>query len=86
MLRVHFASEPRPRLPGEGHYFDAHVHTIAERHQEDGASALAPRKALGGPIPMLKEAAYAIGLTDAVDAVYGRVVTTDHQQLLQRRR
>jgi Subtilase family len=78
VLRVTFAARPRPRLPGEGHYYDAHVHTISEWYQDVAAPSLAPRKALGGPIPMVAEAAWAIGLTDAVDAVHGRLVTTDH--------
>lgn len=77
-LRIQFAAKPRPRLPGEGHYYDAHVHTSAEWYQDDSFNLLAPRKAWGGPIPMLKEAALAIGLTDALDATQGRVITTDH--------
>lgn len=77
-LRVQFASRSRPRLPGEGHYYDAHVHTTAEWFQDDSFSLMAPRKAWGGPIPMLKEAALALGLTDALDAARGRVITTDH--------
>ncbi|MCO5167925.1 MAG: S8 family serine peptidase [Planctomycetes bacterium] len=77
-LRVQFAARPRPRLPGAGHYYDAHIHTGAEWYQDDSFSLLAPRKAWGGPIPMLKEAALALGLTDALDATAGRVITTDH--------
>ncbi|MCW8140462.1 MAG: hypothetical protein KIT58_16310, partial [Planctomycetota bacterium] len=77
-LRVQFAARPRPRLPGAGHYYDAHIHTGAEWYQDDSFSLIAPRKAWGGPIPMLKEAALALGLTDALDATAGRVITTDH--------
>jgi hypothetical protein len=82
VLQTTFAKEPRPQMPMGAAYYDAHVHTIAEWHQEDGLNLIAARKNLGGPIPMVKEAAYAIGLTDAVDAVKGRVVTTDHNSFL----
>jgi hypothetical protein len=79
VLRVRFPGTPRPQLAGlTGRYYDAHLHTMAEWHQEDGFNLLAPRRNLGGPIPMIKEAAYALGITDAVDAVGGHVVTTDH--------
>lgn len=77
-LRVQFAASSRPKLPGAGHYYDAHVHTMAEWFQDDAFSLTNPRKAWGGPIPMLKEAALALGLTDALDATSGRVITTDH--------
>jgi MYXO-CTERM domain-containing protein len=77
-LRVQFAAQSRPKLPGPGHYYDAHVHTMAEWFQDDAFSLTSPRKAWGGPIPMLKEAALALGLTDALDATSGRVITTDH--------
>ncbi|MGE0710939.1 MAG: S8 family serine peptidase [Planctomycetota bacterium] len=77
VLAVRFAAAPRPRL-GQGAYFDAHVHTIAEWYQDDTFSLLAPKKAWGGPLPMLSEAAYAVGLIDAPGAVRDRVITTDH--------
>ncbi|MGE0710938.1 MAG: S8 family serine peptidase [Planctomycetota bacterium] len=82
VLRTTFGAAPRPSLPGGGGYFDAHVHTIAEWCQEDGFDLLAPRRNLGGPLPMVMETAYAIGLTDAVDAVNGRVITTDHNAFM----
>ncbi len=78
VMKVRFAAQTRPALPEGGVYYDAHVHTVAEWYQSDSFSLLAPRKAWGGPLPMLKEAAYAIGLVDAPDAVKDRVVTTDH--------
>jgi len=78
VLRVALAAEPLPQLPGGGRYFDAHVHTITEWNQDDSFDPLSPKRNHGGPIPMVKEAAYALGLTDAVDAVRGRVVTSDH--------
>jgi hypothetical protein len=39
---------------------------------------LAPKKAYGGPVTMIREAAYAIGLTSQLDPGTGRIVTTDH--------
>ncbi|MCA8926149.1 MAG: hypothetical protein KDD82_30360, partial [Planctomycetes bacterium] len=77
-LKTRFASQPRPYLPGEGRYFDAHMHTTAEWYQDDSFDVLAPRKAFGGPIPMIQESAFALGLTDAPAATVDRVVTTDH--------
>ena len=77
-LKTRFAAAPRPYLPGEGHYFDAHMHTTAEWYQDDAFDVLAPRKAFGGPIPMIQESAFALGLTDAPGATADTVVTTDH--------
>ncbi|MCA8925899.1 MAG: hypothetical protein KDD82_29095, partial [Planctomycetes bacterium] len=78
VMRVQFPNDARPRLTARGHYFDTHVHTIAEWYQGTWLNLLAPRKNWGGPIPMLKESAYAIGLTESVEAVRDRVITTDH--------
>src|SRR5690606_24724921 len=78
VMKVRFAAQARPTLPEGGVYYDSHVHTVAEWYQTDSFSLLAPRKAWGGPLPMLGEAAYAIGLVDAPDALKDRVVTTDH--------
>jgi hypothetical protein len=76
-LRVLFAAQARPQLP-DGVYFDAHVHTVAEWTHTDRFDLLAARKNMGGPIPMVKECSLAVGLTDALDATSGRVITTDH--------
>jgi MYXO-CTERM domain-containing protein len=78
VMRVQLATQARPVLSGEGRYFDSHIHTYAEWFQDDGFSLLNPRKAWGGPLPMLMETANALGLTDAVDAVNGKLITTDH--------
>ena len=78
VLRVTCAVDPRPRLSGSDAYFDAHCHTVAEWYQSDGFDPLAPKRNFCGPLPMLMEAAHAVGLTDAVDAVRGRLITTDH--------
>ncbi|MCW8141172.1 MAG: hypothetical protein KIT58_19910, partial [Planctomycetota bacterium] len=77
VLRVEFARSPRPQLAGDNGYYDAHVHTISEWTHTDAFDLLAPRKAFGGPIPMILEASLALGLTDALDG-RGRLVTTDH--------
>ena len=53
VLRVRFAARPLPRLPGDSHYFDAHVHTIGEWNQEGGFNLLSPKRNFGGPIPMI---------------------------------
>ena len=78
VMRVQFPNDPRPQLSKNGHYLDSHVHTIAEWYQGSWLNLLAPRKNWGGPIPMLKESAYAIGLTDSVENVKDRVITSDH--------
>ena len=82
VLRVTFGSDPRPRFAGEDGYYDAHCHTIAEWYQDDTFDPLAPKRNFCGPLPMLAEVAHAVGLTDAVDAVRGRVITTDHNAAL----
>ena len=78
VLRVRFAAAQRPTAPGGGRFFDAHVHTITEWYQSQTFDPLAPRKAWGGPLPMLGEAAYALGMIERPDAVRDRVITTDH--------
>ncbi|MEZ6184994.1 MAG: S8 family serine peptidase [Planctomycetota bacterium] len=78
VMRVQFPNDARPQLGPGGHYLDTHVHTIAEWYQGSWLNLLAPRKNWGGPIPMLKESAYAIGLTPDVEGVRDRVITSDH--------
>ncbi len=58
------------------HYYDTHLHTAAE--YDTSTSLTAVRKSYGGPIQMLKEAAYAIGLIEAPELAKNRVITTDH--------
>jgi hypothetical protein len=41
-------------------YYDSHIHTIAEQTRNGGIRA--PKKNFGGPIAMLLESAYALGL------------------------
>ena len=78
VMEVRFAAYSRPKLQGGGGYYDAHVHTVAEWYQDQSFDALAPRKNWGGPLPMLAEGAFAIGMIDSLAEVKDRVVTTDH--------
>ncbi|MBI5369383.1 MAG: S8 family serine peptidase [Planctomycetes bacterium] len=78
MLRVTWGTSDIAAVPLEGRYFDAHLHTIAEWHHTDTLDVFAPMKNHGGPLQMLKECAYAIGMTDSTTDVYERIVTTDH--------
>ena len=78
VLRVTFDSRPLPVLPGDGHYYDTHCHTIAEWYFSSQFDLLAPRKAYGGPIVMIREAAFALGLTDSAQPAPGSIITTDH--------
>jgi subtilase family protein len=78
VMEVRFAGLSRPQLQGGGGYYDAHVHTVAEWYQDQSFDALAPRKNWGGPLPMLAEGAFAVGMIDSLSDVKDRVVTTDH--------
>jgi subtilisin family serine protease len=78
VLRFKFSPTPLPELPGENHRYDVHTHSIAEWCFGSPLDIFCPRKAYGGPIQMIKEAAFAMGMTDAVDDVNGKVCVTDH--------
>ncbi len=78
VLGVNFAARALPVLPGEGRYYDTHVHTVAEWYITSPYDLLAPKKAYGGPVTMIREAAYALGITSQVDPGEGRIITTDH--------
>ncbi|MBL4847424.1 MAG: S8 family serine peptidase [Planctomycetes bacterium] len=78
VMEIRFAANARPQLAGGGGYYDAHVHTVAEWYQDQAFDVLAPRKNWGGPLPMLAESAYAIGMIDSLTGVKDRVITTDH--------
>ncbi|MCA8922518.1 MAG: hypothetical protein KDD82_11955, partial [Planctomycetes bacterium] len=80
VMKVRFAADPLPQLPGENHYHDAHHHTIAEWHFGSDLDVFAPRKAYGGPLQMVFETAWSLGVIDqpTPGAAYGRIVTTDH--------
>jgi hypothetical protein len=77
-LKVHVADRELPSLGSTWTYFDVHMHTIAEWSL--GRELTAPRKAFGGPVQMIKESAYAMGLIPSLDRrdFLHRVIATDH--------
>ncbi|MEK7485563.1 MAG: S8 family serine peptidase, partial [Planctomycetota bacterium] len=77
-LRIVLPTTEWPELSGTNFYYDTHVHTVAEWMFSEKVNLFAPEKAYGGPIQMIKESAYAIGLTESLEAVKDRVITTDH--------
>ena len=77
-LMSEFGVGKLPSLPGANHYYDTHNHTIAEWYQAVEVEPFAPMQAYGGPIQMIRESAYAIGLIDDPSDTHGKVVTTDH--------
>lgn len=79
-LRVLVSPDPLPELPGENHHHDVHHHTIAEWHFGSPLDLLCQRTAYGGPLQMVFDSAYALGVTDGPTAsdARGRVITTDH--------
>lgn len=80
VMRVHFAASELPTLPGDNHYHDVHHHTIAEWRFGSPLDIFAPRKAYGGPLQMVFESGYAMGILDEATAAGARekIVTTDH--------
>jgi thermitase len=78
VMRVVLGPRDLPRLPGEGHYYDAHLHTIAEWYHASPLALTAPRKAYGGPLIMLHESAAAVGLIGDPLQVKDRIAVTDH--------
>jgi hypothetical protein len=73
-----------PSLGGEDRYYDTHVHTIAEQTTSGVLDVNGAAKAFGGPIVMLLESAYALGLVQTQPhggnwAAYAdSIVVTDH--------
>ena len=80
VLRVAFSSAELPTIPGDNHYYDVHHHTIAEWYFGSALDIFAPRKAYGGPLQMVFESCYAMGILDQPTAAeaWGRIITTDH--------
>jgi hypothetical protein len=78
VLEVLMGNEDLPDLPGEGHYYDIHNHTIAEWYFDNSLNLFAPRKAYGGPLAMVNESAFAVGMIADPANVKDRVATTDH--------
>jgi len=67
---------PFPSLGPNWKYFDVHMHTIAEWSM--GEQLLAPRKAFGGPVQMIKDVAWVMGLTPSLQEFKDHVIATDH--------
>lgn len=86
VLKVRFSPAGLPSTPGENHYHDVHHHTIAEWYFGSPLDLFAPRKAYGGPLQMVLESTYAMGLIAAptLQAARGRIITTDHSSFNNR--
>lgn len=74
-LFVRFYPDGLPEWPG-WRYYDTHIHSAAE--YGTNLSMFAVRKSFGGPVQMLKEAAYAIGMIPSPGMARDRVIVTDH--------
>lgn len=90
-LRVVIASDGFEKFSPVDHLFDVHVHTIAEQTKWHGLhNPDAARKAFGGPVAMLMESAYALGMVDVQlndanwKAFKNKIVTTDHNSFFSR--
>jgi subtilisin family serine protease len=86
VMKVHFAQDDFPSLPGDNHYHDVHHHTIAEWYFGSALDIFAPRKAYGGPLQMVYETGYALGILPGATAqdAYMRIITTDHSSFNNR--
>ncbi len=79
-----------PSLHPEDRYLDTHVHTIAEQTTSAALDVDGGSKAYGGPVVMLLESAYALGLveTQPRDGNWGAyrdsIVVTDHNLFYSR--
>lgn len=84
--RVTFSSSSFPSLPGDNHYHDVHHHTIAEWNFGSPIDIFAPRKAYGGPLQMVFECAYAMGViaSPTAAAAKDRIISTDHNSFNNR--
>jgi hypothetical protein len=91
VLRVIVDPRQFPSLAPEDRYFDAHVHTIAEQSISGALDVNGAHKAYGGPIVMLLEASYALGLvqTQPRDGNWAdyrdSIVVTDHNIFYSRK-
>jgi hypothetical protein len=84
VLRVLVQHEQFPGFDAADRYFDAHVHTIAEQTTGAALDVNWAHKAYGGPVIMLLEASYALGLVqrqpgeDDGRAYRDSLIVTDH--------
>ncbi len=91
VLRVVVDPTPFPAFAPEDRYLDTHVHTIAEQTTAGPLDVNGASKAYGGPLVMLAESAYALGLVESRpaargwDALADRLVVTDHNIFYSRR-
>ncbi|WP_137702377.1 hypothetical protein [Marimonas lutisalis] len=73
-----------PKFSPLDRHYDIHVHTIAEQTASKLNDVNSARKAFGGPIAMLVEAAYALGMLDVQlnagnwSDFRNKIATTDH--------
>ncbi len=84
VLRVRVEPTQFPSFDPADRYLDTHVHTIAEQTTSAVLDVEGAHKAYGGPVVMLLEASYALGLVQTQpaagnwDAFRDDVVVTDH--------
>ena len=84
VLRVLVEPAQFPSFDPSDRYFDTHVHTIAEQTTSGVLDVNGAGKAFGGPIVMLLESAYALGLVQTQphdgnwNAYQDSIVVTDH--------
>lgn len=90
VLRVTVDPRQFPSLAPEDRYFDTHVHTIAEQTTSGVLDVNGASKAFAGPVVMLLEASYALGLVQTQpsggnwDRFRDSVVVTDHNMFYSR--
>ncbi len=90
-LKILFSSEELPRFDARDRHYDVHVHTIAEQTSWLPVNPNAGRKNYGGPVVMLLESAYALGMVknqvtvtessggpEIFTGYKNKIVTTDH--------
>ncbi|MBL4619140.1 MAG: hypothetical protein JKX88_03460, partial [Marinicaulis sp.] len=85
VLRVIVTPDGFAKFSQVDHHFDVHVHTIAEQTSWNGiTNPDAAKKAFGGPLAMLMESAYALGMVDIQlnngnwSDYKNKIITTDH--------
>ena len=90
VLRVLVDPARFPSLAPDDRCFDVHVHTIAEQSSSRLFSANSAHKAFAGPVLMLLESAWALGLVetrpsaDGWSAFADSIVVTDHNVFYSR--
>ena len=89
-LRVVVDPRQFPSFAGSDRWFDTHAHTIAELTTSGVLDVNGGSKAYGGPVIMLLEAAYALGLVQTQpgdgnwSAYRDSIVVTDHNMFYSR--